>query len=218
MPGEGYPHANTVTAYFGGWGPALAAAGCERPRCGRCEKELRPQRAGKLICRACEDELTTTGHEMRRRQMRARIIVAMRGWHEHFGESPTCTEWSAHSSHSANERNEARREETPWVHAGTVTKAFGGWDEALRAAGLPLTHLIVWNLREARERAGLTQVTLAQSAGVSTAALQRWEKGGRMYAASLRVLAAILGSLQTEDAPKPGNGTLGGHACPPGRD
>lgn len=86
------------------------------------------------------------GYTKRRAKWTADDIIAkVIEWDERHGEPPTATDWNPSDCRSAAARSSMRAEwwmsrvirfgegEYPW--SGSVSKVFGTWNEAIRAAG-----------------------------------------------------------------------------------
>jgi hypothetical protein len=72
----------------------------------------------------------------RRRWDRDRIIAAMRGWAEQYGEPPRSREWSLHKLQAARDSEGIERYVSGgWPSASTVEDYFGSWNAAIKAAG-----------------------------------------------------------------------------------
>lgn len=76
------------------------------------------------------------------------VIAAIGAWTEQYGDPPTATDWHPGDAMRAARRSADRARawaqvaerfhEGEWPWAGTCTRLFGGWNKALRAAGVPV--------------------------------------------------------------------------------
>lgn len=82
-------------------------------------------------------------HSPRRTWNRDNVIAAIRDWWDMTGSAPRLNDWIAprHGRRSAAQLRWAA-EFPRWPSPATVTGYFGSWNEALEAAGVPVTHAL----------------------------------------------------------------------------
>lgn len=81
-------------------------------------------------------------HSPRRTWNRETVIAALRDWWETMGSAPRLNDWTApkYGQHRSAAQLRWAAEFPRWPSPATVTGYFGGWNEALEAAGVPVTH------------------------------------------------------------------------------
>lgn len=86
------------------------------------------------------------GYKKRRaRWSEQEVLAKVREWHDRYGDIPSATDWNGSDSNAAARRSSDRAqawlrraqrfEQGEWPWTGTVFKMFGGWNQAMRAAG-----------------------------------------------------------------------------------
>lgn len=85
------------------------------------------------------------GNAYRRYWTRDRIVAAIKRWHRQHGEAPRSTDWDVHRARKLAELHErlaaewrgriAKFEVGRWPSVRTVREQFGGWNNAIAAAG-----------------------------------------------------------------------------------
>jgi len=111
-----WPHASTVRNVYGTFAAALRAAGVT---------------PGRLPYRRIKRARTRLWTE-------EQLIERLQAWEAEYGEPPTYADWDPALARRRGQDDRIKRfyAGRRWPSASIVARAFGGWQPALRAAGL----------------------------------------------------------------------------------